>query len=274
MMSILLTALVLPAIFIAVQWIVSDHTRSVSGMREEKSQRWREIEPSVRHQSETRKTLEISKWLKRSDSIIELIATLMTMFVFLLTLHNFLSGQIQMIIGEIFITGMALFLAISWRYMRSRNKLKSLISEIEIEIPSVIVMFSLLVSAGESLRGAIEYLSHFPKSKISKIFRDINVYHQHGLSITQLLDSAAEESHSRSFRKFTDALALSIDRGSPLSAVLANQTFESRSAYKAELLKVAGKAELKLMIPIVFLILPISIVFALLPSLKALSNVM
>jgi tight adherence protein C len=59
-----------------------------------------------------------------------------------------------------------------------------------------------------------------------------------------------------------------------LSAVLANQTFESRSAYKAELLKVAGKAELKLMIPIVFLILPISIVFALLPSLKALSNVM
>jgi tight adherence protein C len=274
MMSILITGLVLPAILIGVQWIVDDHANVKSEKREIKSVKSHKSETSNRYQSTIKEALDISKWLKRSDSIIELIATLITIFVFLLTLHNFLSGQIQMIVGEIFITGLAIFVTISWRYMRSRNKLKSLISEIEIEIPSVIVMFSLLVSASESLRGAIEYLSNFPRSKISKIFRDINAYHQRGLSITQSLDSAAEESHSRTFRKFTDALALSIDRGSPLSAVLANQTSESRSAYKAELLKMAGKAELKLMIPVVFLILPISIVFALLPSLKALSNVM
>ena len=277
-MSFLLTALVLPLILLAVQWIVSDLDSLTSRNTRLKSNRETHMSNSMWRAFIMRNALTFH-YKKSSEKIklevlIEILLGAAIVFVFLLTLHIFISGRVQAIFSELFILVASFSTIIIFRYTHKKKKLDNSISEIDMEIPSVIVMFSLLVSAGESLRGAIEYLSNFPQSRLSKIFSAVSSYNKNGLSLTQALDKSAVESQSRSFRKFTDALALSIDRGSPLSVVLAHQTTEARSAYKAELLRIAGKAEIKLMIPIVFLILPISVVFALLPSLRALSAVM
>ena len=278
MMSIFLTALVLPVILLGVQWIVSDLDSLTSRNTCLKSKRETNTSNSIWRAILMRKVPTLlykkSHEKRKLEVLIEILLGASTVFIFLLTLHNFISGRVQAIFSELFILVVSLSTSIFFRYTQKKKKLDNSISEIDLEIPSVIVMFSLLVSAGESLRGAIEYLSNFPQSRLSRVFSAVSADNKNGLSLTQALDKSAVESQSRSFRKFTDALALSIDRGSPLSVVLAHQTTEARSAFKAELLRIAGKAEIKLMIPIVFLILPISVVFALLPSLRALSTVM
>ena len=60
-------------------------------------------------------------------------------------------------------------------------------------------------------------------------------------------------------------------RGTPLIETLSHAVAEARNIERANLLTAAGKAEISMMIPVVFLILPISILFALYPSLTSLS---
>ena len=68
-----------------------------------------------------------------------------------------------------------------------------------------------------------------------------------------------------------DALIIAISRGAPLMEVLSSQIEEARSNQRNRVLAAAGKAEISMMIPVVFLILPISILFALWPSLSGLN---
>ena len=60
-------------------------------------------------------------------------------------------------------------------------------------------------------------------------------------------------------------------RGAPLIDVLSRHASEARSLQRNLLMDKAGKAEISMMIPVVFLILPISILFALYPSMTHLN---
>jgi tight adherence protein C len=59
---------------------------------------------------------------------------------------------------------------------------------------------------------------------------------------------------------------IAVERGSPLVEVVNRQVEEVRNQERARLLEAAGKAEIAMMVPVVFLILPISVLFALWPS--------
>ena len=278
MMSFLITVLLFPIILVSVKLVLDDHLNANNSKAAIKLKGLQKIKNKRANNSRLSILKEPISWVPefcQSNSlfIIEFLAITLTSFVFLLTLNMVMNGNLPIMIVEILFFFISTLVAITGRKFVSDAKLRSQVAAIDSELPSMIVMFSLLVNAGESLRSGIEYLTQFPQSRISEIFETVIDFHREGSTITQSLDRAAEASQSRSLRRFTDALALSIERGSSLSVVLANQTNESRSTYKAELLRKSGKAELKLMIPIVFLILPISIIFALLPSLRALSIV-
>jgi tight adherence protein C len=58
-----------------------------------------------------------------------------------------------------------------------------------------------------------------------------------------------------------------LDRGSPLAAVLQAQAQDAREDSKRDLLEKAGKKEVVMLIPLVFLILPVTILFAVFPGL-------
>lgn len=278
MMSFLITVLLFPIILVSVKLVLDDHLNANNSKAAIKLKGLQKIKNKRANNSRLSILKEPISWVPeycQSNSlfIIEFLAITLTSFVFLLTLNIVMNGNLPIMIVEILFLLISTLVAITGRKFVSDAKLRSQVAAIDSELPSMIVMFSLLVNAGESLRSGIEYLTQFPQSRISETFESVIDFHREGSTITQSLDRAAEASQSRSLRRFTDALALSIERGSSLSVVLANQTNESRSTYKAELLRKSGKAELKLMIPIVFLILPISIIFALLPSLRALSIV-
>ena len=72
-------------------------------------------------------------------------------------------------------------------------------------------------------------------------------------------------------RRFVDAVITATLRGAPLIEVLSRHAVEAGGNQRNRVLSAAGKAEISMMIPVVFLILPISILFALWPSLANLN---
>ena len=89
---------------------------------------------------------------------------------------------------------------------------------------------------------------------------------KNGANMIQSLESMANGATSVTVRRFCDTLILAVERGTSLSEVLQRQVQEVRQQNHASLLTAAGKAEIALMIPVIFLILPVSVLFALWPS--------
>jgi tight adherence protein C len=61
-----------------------------------------------------------------------------------------------------------------------------------------------------------------------------------------------------------------LDRGTPLVEVLRAQAQDSRDDAKRRLLELAGRKEVAMLFPLVFLILPITIAFAIFPGILVL----
>ena len=80
-----------------------------------------------------------------------------------------------------------------------------------------------------------------------------------------------KEFNSITIRRFVDSLIIATLRGAPIIEVLQRHALEAREAQRNRVLDAAAKAEISMMIPVVFLILPISILFALWPSLANLN---
>lgn len=59
-----------------------------------------------------------------------------------------------------------------------------------------------------------------------------------------------------------DQLLGALERGTPLVEVLRAQVQDSRDETKRELLEAAGRKEVAMLVPLVFLILPVTIAFA------------
>lgn len=261
MKELLIVIVVLPLILFATEWLSSDYFDEFSDSYAKSSAKKGEG-----------KFVNVYSLLRNID-LRKSALTFVIVSLFLITLRSLLSGKYQVLVGEVVLISIAAISILGLSSYAKFRKRTILIERYESELPELISMLTLLMSAGESVTSAITYLSQFTNSSCGKVFHEVITMQKSGASITQALDKAVEKTHSRSFRKLTDSIALSIDRGSPLTVTLLNQTAESRSQYKAHLLRRAGKAELKLMVPVVFLILPLSIVFALLPSLQSLSTV-
>jgi tight adherence protein C len=75
----------------------------------------------------------------------------------------------------------------------------------------------------------------------------------------------------RQVSEFTSKLILSLKRGNPLAEMIREQAASARSEIRNELLKQAGRNETRMLIPLVFLILPITVLFAIYPSLQLLN---
>ena len=63
-----------------------------------------------------------------------------------------------------------------------------------------------------------------------------------------------------------------MERGTPLAEILRQQAFDLREVQRRAFLDLGSKSEVKMMVPVVFLILPVSILFALWPSLYQLNQ--
>ena len=175
----------------------------------------------------------------------------------------FLSGVSPRLI---MIIGISLPAFIFWlKESSSRDRKKELLL-IESEFPAIVELFAVLVSAGESPSTALQRVSTRATGVLADKFTETLSGLQRGKNLTQALEKLGLEVNSASIRRFCDTLILAMERGTSLSDVLTRQVEEVRAAHHASLMTEAGRAEIALMIPVIFLILPISVLFALWPS--------
>ena len=61
-------------------------------------------------------------------------------------------------------------------------------------------------------------------------------------------------------------MVVAVERGTPLADVLRAQAQDVREAGQRALMDAAGKKEIAMMVPVVFLILPVTVLFAVYPG--------
>ena len=179
--------------------------------------------------------------------------------------------QPQLIKPSISLMGLLFFVFVLIRRKRASEE-KALWEEFDGELPTQIQLLTVLISSGISPARAIALLSIRSNSISCQKFAEVVQGIEDGESVVEALDKLVQRNQSLVLRRFITSLILGIERGSSLTPILISQVRDSRLASKSETLRRAGKAEIALLIPVVFLILPISILFALWPSYQQLGS--
>lgn len=96
--------------------------------------------------------------------------------------------------------------------------------------------------------------------------------YEDGRTLTQTLDFIATATGSSQVKRLTNSIQIAIHRGTPILEVLNNQVLALNKQINFNLMKLSGKSEITLLIPVVFLILPVSISFAIWPSIYGLNQ--
>ena len=142
---------------------------------------------------------------------------------------------------------------------------------IEAEFPAIVEMLTLAIAAGETPMSAMLRIANSADGAISREFQIVVAGVRSGAPLHECLDAMGRRVKSVMIRRFVDALVTATLRGAPLVEVLSRHAVEARGHQRNRVMGAAGKAEISMMIPVVFLILPISILFALWPSLANLN---
>ena len=183
-----------------------------------------------------------------------------------------LSGFIALNFGLTFLAIVASYFYMNLLFQRHLKAAVKKSQTLEEEFPAIVELIAVLIVAGESPSRALERIGQRTESQLSIHIRKAVETIRAGGTLSHALERLAFDSQSLAIRRFCDALIIALERGTPLSDVLHRQVEDIRAQNQAELIKSAGKAEIALMIPVVFLILPISILFALWPSYLALGQ--
>ena len=145
-------------------------------------------------------------------------------------------------------------------------------SELNQELSKILQMLAIMISAGESPVTALRYISKRSSGNLALLIEtSLGNYEQNG-NLFKTLEFISSATNSTQVRRLLNAVRISAERGSPMLDTLQNQVRSLNKEIKVNLLNRAGKSEIALLIPVVFLILPTSILFAVWPSIYGLSN--
>jgi tight adherence protein C len=92
-----------------------------------------------------------------------------------------------------------------------------------------------------------------------------------GAELESELKRLAHTLPQRQIVEFSSKLTIAFRRGAPLAQMLRSLAESTRAELRNELLKQAGRNETRMLIPLVFLILPVTVLFAIYPSLQLLN---
>ena len=134
------------------------------------------------------------------------------------------------------------------------------------ELPTVLEFLTLSLSAGEGILDAIRRVSRISRGELASELATVTTAVSTGLPLAESLNALARKLDIASFTRATEQLIGALERGTPLSDVLRAQAQDSRVESRRDLLESAGKKEVAMLFPLVFLILPMTILFAVFPA--------
>ncbi|AJT41403.1 type II secretion system F family protein [Psychromicrobium lacuslunae] len=139
------------------------------------------------------------------------------------------------------------------------------------EFPALAELMALAVGAGESVTGALERVCQNSAGPLAKEFSRILAQTRTGSSLADALSDFSRRSSVAPLIRFTEGLAIGVERGTPMVEVLRAQAQDVREFAKRQLIESAGKKEIAMMVPLVFGILPLTVIFAAFPGLQLLT---
>ncbi|MCY7394597.1 MAG: type II secretion system F family protein [Nocardioides sp.] len=139
------------------------------------------------------------------------------------------------------------------------------------EFPTIAELLALAVAAGESPVAALDRVVRRSGGELSADLARVLADVRTGEPVGTAFDRLASTTGLPLVARFAQGIAVAVERGTPLSDVLHAQAADVREAGRRELIEVAARKEVLMMVPVVFLVLPITVVFAFWPGVVGLS---
>jgi tight adherence protein C len=144
---------------------------------------------------------------------------------------------------------------------------------IRIGLPPVADLLALAVASGESPVAALDRVARVARGPLAQECRRACDDTASGVSFVDALDAMAVRVEVPAVRRFVDGVAIAVQRGTPLGDVLRAQAGDARADLHRSLLDIAGRKELLMLMPVVFLVLPTVVLVALFPAVTSLTSI-
>ncbi len=138
------------------------------------------------------------------------------------------------------------------------------------ELPAVLEFMTLSLSAGEGILDALRRIARSSSGELAGSSAPVVTAVNTGLPLGETLGDLSRSLDLPPLSRCVDQLVAALERGTPLAEVLRAQAQDARDDAKRVLLELAGKKEVAMLVPLVFLILPITILFAVYPGIVVL----
>lgn len=146
------------------------------------------------------------------------------------------------------------------------------VARIESELPTVLEFLALSVSAGESIHDALRRVAGVASGALAEEFRGVTAEVAVGVPLAVALARVADELRIPALTRSLAHIVAALDRGTPLAELLRAQAGDARDEARRGLIEAAGRKEIAMLVPLVFLILPVTIAFAVFPGLLVLQT--
>lgn len=155
------------------------------------------------------------------------------------------------------------------RAVRERQRAR----RISVQLPTVAELLAFAVAAGESPVAALERVASTVNGELGDEVRRATAEIRAGASVEASLRGLADRCSSPDTERFVDGLLVAMERGTPLADVLRAQAADSRAAERRRLVELAGRKDVAMLVPVVFLILPTVVLIAMFPGYQALRDI-
>lgn len=162
--------------------------------------------------------------------------------------------------------GIAFVLGALLRDNRLSSQVKERERRILEEFPTVAELLALAVAAGEGPVSALDRVVTHARGELSRELSRVLAEVRTGTPVTRALDDMAARSGLPVVARFAEAVAVALERGTPLAEVMHAQAADVREAGRRALIETGARKEVLMMVPVVFLVLPVTVLFAFWPG--------
>jgi tight adherence protein C len=138
--------------------------------------------------------------------------------------------------------------------------------QVTAEFPVLAELLALAVAAGESPVTALDRVVRRSGGELSRDLAAVLAAVRTGEPVAHAFDRMAATTGVASVARFAQGVAVAVERGTPLADVLHAQAADVREASRRQLIEVAARKEIFMMVPVVCLILPVTVLVAFWPG--------
>ncbi len=169
-------------------------------------------------------------------------------------------------LSSLILCGIAFSIGVIARDNYLTSQVKNRERRILAEFPAIAELLALAVAAGESPVAALDRVVRRSGGELSRDLAKVLAAIRTGEPVGAAFDKWAATTGLPLVARFAQGIAVAVERGTPLADVLHAQAADVREAGRRELIEIAARKEIFMMVPVVFLVLPVTVFFAFWPG--------